>query len=117
MPDLRELLADPARTRTLTHQEAATAAAEIAARQVELAALQAAIAGRMQSPGDSPGSRDLGKPDDRLLTPQEVADRLRSSLRFVYRNAKRWPFTRVINRKKVLFSEVGLRRYLEQRKP
>jgi len=54
--------------------------------------------------------------DDRLLTAEEVAKRLRLSIAVVYRRAKRWPFTHRLGRKKLLISETGLNRWLERQR-
>lgn len=112
MADLRELLADPSRVLALSDREASELATLIATRQLELAALQGALAGRSRSP------ESVADPaSDRLLTAEEVADRFRSTVRWVYRQAGKWPFTRRLGRKKLLFSEAGLNRYLAHRKP
>ena len=52
---------------------------------------------------------------DRLLTAEEVAERLQRSADWVYRQAKYWPFTRRLTRRTVRFSEAGLTRWLELR--
>ena len=52
---------------------------------------------------------------DRLLTAAEVAERLGLSLVAVYRQAKRWPFTRRLGRRMLRFSEAGLARWLDHR--
>lgn len=48
---------------------------------------------------------------DRLLTPEEAAEILGASVRWVYRNAPKWTFTHRLSRKCLRFSETGLRRY------
>jgi predicted DNA-binding transcriptional regulator AlpA len=53
---------------------------------------------------------------ERLLTAQEVAIRTGLSVDFIYRRAKRWPFTRKIGRAS-RFSEAGLERWLASRRP
>lgn len=52
--------------------------------------------------------------DDQLLTAEEVADRLRVTKAFVYRNAHSYPFT-IHQGRYVRFSKAGLERYLTQR--
>jgi predicted DNA-binding transcriptional regulator AlpA len=103
VPDLRELVADPRRAFELS-------AAEAAALLIELASLQAAVAARLSTnAAASPAS-------DRLLTAEEVAERLQRSVDWVYRQAKHWPFTRRLTRRTVRFSEAGLQRFLGQRR-
>jgi hypothetical protein len=60
-------------------------------------------------------SEKPSQPDGRWLTPEELAARLQVSVRYVYRNASSWPFTRRISRKVLRFSEAGLNRWLEER--
>src|SRR5262245_42891754 len=68
-PDLRELVADPRRAYELS-------AAEAAALLIELASLQAAVAARLSAnPAASPASNS-DSDNDRLLTAEEVAERL-----------------------------------------
>lgn len=109
MPDLRELVADPRRAHELS-------AAEAAALLIELASLQAAVAARLSAtPAVSPASISDSN-SDRLLTAEEVAERLQRSIDWVYRQAKHWPFTRRLTRRTVRFSEAGLQRFLGQRR-
>ena len=54
---------------------------------------------------------------DRLLTPQEAAVILGKDVRWLYRHAKKLPFTRRLNRKTLRFSEPGLRRWIDAKKP
>jgi len=97
--------------------EAHTAAsAEIVATQLELAALHLALQDRLRTVTAAGSLREPQGARDRLLTADELAERLRTTLRYVYRNASKWPFTRRLGRKKLLFSEAGLIRFLEQRK-
>lgn len=50
---------------------------------------------------------------DRLLTVEQVAERLNVSVDWVYDNAKKFPFTRKLGPKMLRFSERGLQKYLE----
>ena len=54
---------------------------------------------------------------DRLLTPEETAEILGQTVRWLHRHANKLPFTRRISRKNLGFSEAGLRRWLAARKP
>lgn len=62
----------------------------------------------------------LGKPEvrghyDRMLTVEEVAERLGLSRSYAYHRAKDWPFRVKLSPKKLRFSEVGLERWLAGR--
>ena|SRR5215831_8227808 len=48
---------------------------------------------------------------DKLLTPQEAAEMLGQTVRWVYRHAPQWTFTRRLSRKCLRFPENALRRY------
>jgi hypothetical protein len=54
---------------------------------------------------------------EKLLTPEQAADILGQTVRWVYRHAGKLPFTRRISRKNLRFSEAGLRRWIALRKP
>ncbi len=54
---------------------------------------------------------------DRLLTATEVAERLNVGRRFVYDHAVKWPFTKRLDEGTLRFSERGLDRWLEHRRP
>jgi excisionase family DNA binding protein len=51
---------------------------------------------------------------DRLLTVEEVAERLGATPKYVYRQAGRWPFRRKLGGRTLRFSERGLARWLER---
>ena len=59
------------------------------------------------SPNDDAG---LG-----LLTPQQAADRLGVSVRWLYRHAKSLPFVRRLSRRALRFDPAGLRRWVTSR--
>ena len=85
--------------------------AEAAAMLVELAGLQAALAGRLSAPSPQPTTRRDAAESDRLLTVSQVAERLGVTPRWLYRHAKDLPFARRLTRKTLRFSEVGLRQW------
>jgi predicted DNA-binding transcriptional regulator AlpA len=59
----------------------------------------------------------MGSPEaDRLLTPTEAAAVLNVTPRWLYRHAKRLPFTRRLSRKALRFSEAGLSRWQATRR-
>lgn len=55
--------------------------------------------------------------EDRLIDAEEAARTLCVSVEWLYRNAKRLPFTRKLGHKMLRFSSVGIQRYLSTRKP
>lgn len=57
-----------------------------------------------------------GPADPRLLTPEEVAERLRVEKQWVYRRAKKWPFTRRLGRRLVI-DAAGLEKWLARQSP
>ena len=54
---------------------------------------------------------------DRLLSPQEAASRLGVTTRWLYRNAKRLPFTRKLTARTLRFHEAGLERFIREKRP
>src|SRR6266852_1770185 len=54
--------------------------------------------------------------DDRLLTVQECAERLRKSPQWVYRRTKTLPFARCLGPRSWVFSQRGLEKWLAQRR-
>ncbi len=104
---LDELAVTPERVRDLSPLEAA----ELLLRVV---GLQTALLSRVLPA--APNEHATGATvEDRLLTPQEAARRLGVSPRWLYRHAKRLPFTRHLSRKALRFSAEGLEKYLRQR--
>ena len=61
--------------------------------------------------------RQTAAKSDRLLTATEVAERLNVGRRFVYDHAEKWPFTKRLDEGTLRFSERGLDRWLEHRRP
>lgn len=104
VPSLDELAADPGR--------AATLAPDVArALTLRCAAVLAALAVPAATPNlDGRPSSD-SVTGDRLLRPSEAAAILGVTPRWLYRHARRLPFTRRLSRKALRFSEHGLRRW------
>jgi predicted DNA-binding transcriptional regulator AlpA len=67
--------------------------------------LRSGIPSEPQRPADGP---------DRLLSPQEAGSLLGVTTRWLYRHARRLPFTRRMSRRVLRFSETGLRQWLER---
>ena len=61
--------------------------------------------------------RQRAAKSDHLLTAAEVASRLNVPRRFVYDHADKWPFTKRLDEGTLRFSERGLNRWLEHRRP
>ena len=57
------------------------------------------------------------KDEDRLVDAEEAAKILSVSVEWIYRNAKRLPFTRKLGHKMLRFSSIGIQKYLAIRKP
>lgn len=53
---------------------------------------------------------------DRMLTAEEAAEMLSMSTDWLYRNAKKLPFTRKLGHKMLRFSQQGIVKWLESRK-
>jgi predicted DNA-binding transcriptional regulator AlpA len=111
--DVREVLAeavrvgDTARVAELTPEQALDGVEA-------LAVLRAVLVERARS-GGSPAQVEVragAGAEDRLLTAAEVAQVLRCSVPQVYRQARRWQFTRKLSHRVLRFSEAGLRVWL-----
>ena len=57
---------------------------------------------------------DRAPTPDRLLSAAEVAARLGVPVRYVYRHARAWPFTRRLSPKTLRFSALGLDRWQDR---
>ncbi len=109
-PDLlAQLLEDPTLAAALSDEEA---------RQVlvRVSALLAALAARTGTTAGLNGRPEAPAEADRLLTAEAAAQWLGVSVKWVYRNHDRLPFTRRLSRKALRFSEAGLRRWQGIRK-
>jgi len=60
--------------------------------------------------------RNTQKEADRLLSAEEAAEMLSMSTDWLYRNAKKLPFTRKLGPKVLRFSSQGIQKYLSTRK-
>src|SRR5262245_58317134 len=82
--------------------------------QAKLLGLQVALTSRLLAAPARPSKSEIVA-DDRLLTPLEASQVLKTSVRWLYRHANHLPFTRRLSRKALRFSEAGIRRYLAAR--
>lgn len=84
----------------------------------QLTALQSALAARLiTATANAKREPEVPSKEDRLLTPEEAATFLGTTPRWLYRHARRLPFTRRLSRKALRFSEAGLRRWLAAKSP
>ena len=83
----------------------------------KIAGLQAVLLARLIS-GSPNGPNPTSTPaeHDRFMTAEQVAPILGVTPRWLYRHARKLPFTRRLSRKALRFSEAGLRRYLASRR-
>jgi excisionase family DNA binding protein len=91
--------------------------AEIPAALAALAAWQSQLAARLlRAPASAPAAIATADGDnDKLLTVEETAERLRRSTKWIYRRVKTLPFARHLGRSWV-FSEQGLEKWLARQK-
>lgn len=104
IPKLTDLVADPTKVFLLPPEA-------IPAMRGELVRLDSLLLTRLLQPSDGSRSPEVG---DRLLTAQEAAAKLGTSIDYLYRHSSKLPFTIRLGRK-VLFSEAGIERYIRQR--
>ncbi len=105
---LLELLAAP-------EQAATVKADDVPALLARLASLQAVLLARLLVSSKETGSPKLPAEPDRLLTAEEAAPLLGTTVRWLYRHSGQLPFARRLSRKALRFSEAGLRRYMATR--
>ena len=103
-PDLNELIRHPDRACRIPLEVIPALLAQLAAVQSVLAALLA------DAPVKS-GVRPFNPEPDTLLTADQAAKILNVTPRWLYRHAKRLPFTRRLSRKVLRFSKAGLLRW------
>ena len=82
----------------------------------ELERLRARLWSRMMVPTNDHRKSPTPAEKDRWLTADQAADLLNVNKKWLYRRASNLPFTRKLSRRKVLFSESGLRQWMETRK-
>ncbi len=104
-PTLADLLRDPSRVGDIPP-------AMIPPVLYQLSALQGALAARLISAAHLHDGQKETRPSDRLLTPAETAAKLGLSKDWLYRNARKLPFTVRVSWRNVRFSEQGIERYI-----
>jgi hypothetical protein len=110
MGELRELL-DPVVVAELVGSVKGFSSAEAETALIAVAAIEGALRSRVGAPSEPVTGGERVVPDH-LLTAKEVAQRYGRSVDWVYRQAKRWPFTVREGRGTLRFSERGLERHL-----
>ena len=101
---IENLIADPEKVDTLSHEETTGILARIAA-------LQPLLIGRLASLGS-----DLKESkSDTLLNVEEASERLGVSKDWLYRHAKELPFKKRIGPRQLRFSEAGIEKYIRHR--
>jgi predicted DNA-binding transcriptional regulator AlpA len=81
-----------------------------------LAGLEIALAARLLNVAPATNSQPASAVEDRMLTVKECAERLRRSIKWVYRRVKTLPFARKLDNRAWVFSEKGLEKWLSQRR-
>lgn len=81
----------------------------------ELERVKARLWTRLLAPTAAKDGRPL-PPGDRLLTPEEAALEMNTTVKWLYRHSKRLPFARKLSRKRLRFSEIGLRKWIEAKR-
>ena len=95
--------------------EIAAVLSRLAAAQTALAAAQGALATRIATFSGEQDGNGYRSDIDRWLTSDEAASLLRVDRKWLYRRARSLPFCRRLSRKKLLFSEAGLRGWMATR--
>ena len=106
IPSLSDIARDPSKVESLPRQV-------VWDLMVELNGLQSTLLGRLALFSRTPG-KDSPQ-DDRLLDITEASKRLAVSKDWLYRNAKKLPFTKRIGQRQLRFSSKGIDRYIENR--
>ena len=115
---LVRLLANPAEVDSLSDdQQVSELLAEVGVRHAQLATLQLSLLSRLIKGRRQPSAvASASSDDDRLLCVDEAAEILNVTPQWLYRHARRLPFSRRLSRKALRFSEAGLRRWAASRR-
>jgi hypothetical protein len=108
-PSLDLILREPATVAALPRQDLEQLLREAAAVQSTLTAYLP-----LAESGES--SASAPEAENKMLTVEEAAIRLRRSRRWIYRHAKQLPFVKRISARSLLISEHGLQKWLDRRK-
>jgi len=110
-PSLDLILREPAMSAALPREVWEQLLREAAAVQCTLVAHPPSAAS-----GENSGRASTSEADDKMLTVEEAAIRLRRSKRWLYRHSKQLPFVKRISSRSLLVSEHGLQKWLDRRK-
>ena len=105
---LDALLADPTRAAEVSREQAV-------ALLVALAMLQVALLRAACRPEATPRQEGQRAGEDQMLDAEEATAMLGVTKRWLYRHAKKLPFTRPISAKVLRFSRIGIQRWLASR--
>jgi len=106
---LEDLARDPGRAAELAPEA-------VPALLAQAGAVVAVLAARLaEGRGNGNGAEQVPNGEDRLLTAGETADRLGTTRDYVYRNAKRFPFTVRLSPQQLRFSLRGIEKFQRQR--
>ncbi|MEE8494405.1 MAG: helix-turn-helix domain-containing protein [Nitrospirales bacterium] len=108
-PDLAALLLHPERVAELPPEA-------IPPMLCQLAALQSALSARLLMIPPGNGGPEAPEQGDRLLPAEEAAALLGVTPRWLYRHAKRLPFSKRLSRKALRFSEAGIQKWMATRR-
>jgi predicted DNA-binding transcriptional regulator AlpA len=111
--DVAALLADPASATNVPVQAIPALLTEVAAQEANLATVRSILAARLAVSAD--GTMRTTPQSDDLIDAPEAARRISMSVGWLYKNAKRLPFSRRIGPRTVRFSADGIRHYLALR--
>lgn len=106
---LARLAGSPGQASSLTPEDAALTSAYVLE-------VQAALAQRLSAAASETKPRE-SQITERLLSPADTAERLGVTLRWLYRNAKRLPFSRKLTNRTLRFHEQGLTEYIRKKRP
>ena len=96
-------MSEPVRTVALTLEE------------LESLLEQAAERGAMRALAGNHNGNGNGHADH-WLTPEQAAEKLSVSTKWIYRHARKWQFVERLSRKQLRISDAGLRRWMSARK-
>ena len=105
IPTIEELIANPEKVDTLSHQEAMNMMARISS-------IQPLLLGRLAFLGNE---KKEAKAPDRLLTVKEASKVLGYSVDWLYRHSNKLPFAKRITPHRLRFSEAGIEKYIKNR--
>src|SRR5262249_43154584 len=108
LPTVSDLIADPIRTTEVPPECIAAILAEVSQQEAHLVLARSILAARLATAMDV---AQLHRDADDLLDAHQAARRLGMSIGWLYKNARKFPFTRRIGRRTLRFSAAGIADY------